>query len=141
MKIVQAKQVEVLQSEIKQRFTEFNRSSSTSKRRRYPDELKELLQQAYAQGVKVGTLCRLAGVSRPVVKGWLAPTEASAPVKARCLAVVNSAAAPARAAVPVAAVVVRLPSGVTIELVDSRALSPDLLAGLCNRGGGHATSR
>ncbi len=141
MKIVGAKKSEDLEIEIKERFAEFNKASSGSKRRRYPDELKDLLRQAHKRGVRIAALCRLAEVSRPVVKDWLAARGASTPVSTRRLAVVKSAEGHVRVADPAIPVVVRLPSGVTIELADCRALSSDLLTVLCGVEVAHAASR
>jgi len=127
MKLVRDPRPDDPLSEIKRRFAEFNKSSSPSKGRRYPPELKELVQSAGAQGHESATLCRLTGLSSSAANRWLAAA-APRPVAARRLAVVDASANSPHA--PPAPVVVRLPSGVTIELSDSRSLSGAMLAAL-----------
>ncbi len=136
MKLVHAQQADDLQCEIKRRFTEFNRSGPPSQGRRYPRELKELICQAGVQGVKPAILVRLTGLSTSAVTRWLA-TAAPAPVAARRLAVVDTS--PPREVI--APIIVRLPSGVTLELSDGRSLNSELLAALNTLEVRHAASR
>lgn len=137
MKLVHAPNSDQLQNEIRKRYAEFNCSRPPSKGRRYPRELKELVRHGCSQGLKVATLRRLTGLSSSAIKRWHKEgIGASAPPAPRRLAVTDSSPLPSL----VCAVVVRLPSGVTIELSDSCALNRDLLAGLAALEVRHATS-
>ena len=138
MKLVRV-QSDDLQSEIKKRFADFNKGSSPSKGRRYPRELKELVCTAGAQGLEPVTICRLTGLSSSAAKRWLAGGGPASFVPRR-LAVVDTRAGSRRLS-SAAVVVVRLPSGITIEMSDSRALSADLLAALSSLEVRHAASR
>ena len=131
MKLVSAQHVEDLQTELKKRFAEFNRSSSPSKGRRYPVELHDLVRRAIVQGVPSADVRRLTGLSPTAVMRW---AKAAKPKVPRRLKVVNNDG-PRPAA---AAVVVRLPSGVAIELTSASALNPELLASLARLEVNHA---
>ncbi len=141
MKLVRAHQTDDLQSEIKKRFAEFNRSSSPSRGRRHPHELRELVYQAGTQGLKVGTLCRLTGLSRSAARRWLAEgplKPAIPPAMPRRLSVVVE---PPIKDPRTAPIVVRLPSGVTIELSDGSSLNGELLTTLSSLEVRHAPAR
>ena len=135
MKLVRTPTADDLQDEIKKRFAKYNGTRPPSRGRRYPSELKELVCHGGSQGLKVATLCRLTGLSSTAVHRWIKAVPAP-PTTARRLAVTH-ANPPAAVASPV---VVRLPSGVTIELGDSRVLNGDLLATLSTLEVRHAAS-
>jgi len=63
MKLVRTQFADDLQVELKNRFASFNRSSSASKGRHYPAELKQLVCKALADGVESCALRRITGVS------------------------------------------------------------------------------
>lgn len=139
MKLVRVSQVDGLQTEIRKRFADFNRSKPPSKGRRYPDELRQLVAQAAAQGIKLSELSRLTGLSSSGVRRWVPKASLALPAAPRRLEVVG--ADEPLPLVRTAAVVVRLLSGVTIELADGRALTGDLLAALSAPEVQHAASR
>lgn len=139
MKLVRVPQADGLQAEVKKRFSDFNRQRPPSKGRRYPVELRQLVTQAAAQGVKISELSRLTGLSSSGVRRWVPTASAAKSAAPRRLEVV--AAAEPVPPVPAVAVVVRLPSGVTIELADGRALTGCLLAALGAPEVRHAASR
>lgn len=142
MKLVSAQRADDLLPRIKARFAEFNKTSSPSKGRKYPEELMALVRQALLDGSEPSTLCQLTGVSSTAMSRWAeAATSAQgrrqAPkAKPRRLDVVNDG--PSMCAGPA---LVRLPSGVTIELADGGALTGELLAALAALGVSHAASR
>lgn len=135
MKIVCTPQGEGFLDEVKRQFAEINRLPGKS--RRYSDGHKDLVRQAAAQGIKVPELRRLTGVSACGIRSWLGKKGLSGAPKARRLDVVDSGAPTLTSNV---AVVVRLPSGVSIELRDGRLLSAELMCMLSGVGGGHAAS-
>lgn len=160
MKTIHA-QAEHIQSEIRLRFGELNKLGRPSKQRRYPNELKQLVCRAHSQGVQVKTLSQLSGLSSTRIKLWLEKAATIAkPPRVRRLAVVEAIVTPevkantALESLPLspaggarrglaktlAPVVIRLPSGVVIELGESCALNAALLASLSALGGGHASS-
>ena len=126
-----------LEARIKNRFAEFNRHSSASRGRKYPPALRELLCEGSAGGISPIELQRLTGVSDSAVRSILAKAKAK-PVASRRLEVVASLAEPQRV---LKALVVRLPSGVTIELTDATMLTPALLRSLAGLEVDHAASR
>lgn len=142
MRIVSAQRSDDIQARVRARFGEFNRTSSSSKGRKYPEELRALVSQASAEGVEISTLCKLTGASSTAVARWCrAPKALSSrrplkPATSRRLEVVGSDIAKRHQPI-----VVRLPSGVSIEFGDGAALSGDFLVTLASLGGNHATSR
>lgn len=139
MKLVRVPQADGLQAEVKKRFADFNRSRPPSKGRRYPDDLRQLVCQAAALGIKVSELSRLTGLSVTGIRRWVpkaSTTLAAAPRRLEVVAA-DETLSPVRAL----AVVVRLPSGVIIELSDGRALTSGLLAALNALEVRHAASR
>ena len=136
MKLVRVPQGDGLQAELKRRFADFNRLAG--KTRRYPKELKDLVRQAAIEGCKVPELSRLTGLSGSGVRSWLPRAGSPRPAEARRLEVTRAGA---EASTLAAVVVVRLPSGVTIELADGRLLTGDLLSMLGAAEGRHAATR
>lgn len=143
MKLVSSQRTDDLLATIKARFAEFNKSSLPSQGRKYPNELQALVKQALSEGAEPATLCRLTGVSSTAISRWRTKAKsAKAPRSSklaapRRLEVVGSGAdGKVRAAV-----VIRLPSGVTIELGAQATLTGDLLASLANLEASHAASR
>jgi hypothetical protein len=113
-----------LEAELKDRFAEFNKLNATSSRRRYPRELQDLVVQAKGKGLKSATICLLSGLSACTVHRYLRSGKAK-PIAPRRLTIVEP-----RARQALASVVIRLSSGVAIELSDGRDLSVDLLKNL-----------
>ena len=129
-----------LQNLIKNRFAEFNRQSSPSRGRRYPPELRELVQRGHAAGIGPMELKRLSGMSETAIKYILAKVKAiakSKPLAPRRLEVVGLPFEPRQKLVPL---IVRLPSGVTIEFSDASMLTATLLSALSSLEIKHATS-
>lgn len=140
MKLARVPQAEELVGEVRRRFADFNRSRPPSKGRRYPDELRQLVCQAAAQGCKVAELGRLTGLSASGVRRWLPKVKATRPaVAARRLEVIAPDVAPPLACSSV--IVVRLPSGVTMEFAEGRALTSELVTTLMDLEVRHATAR
>jgi hypothetical protein len=142
MKLVSSQRSDDLQTKIKSRFAEFNRSSSPSKGRRYPEELQKLVRQALEDGVGPTVVRDLTGISSTALQRW---SKAAKPARARRL---TKPSAPRRLAVvrDVAGkrrspIVVRLPSGVSIEFGDGTDLNADLLTTLGRLGVARATTR
>lgn len=140
MKLVSTQQTGSLEGELRRRFSEFNRSSSSPKGRKYPPELQVLATQALKAGMKPAELKRLTGAAGSTVHRWAhaevtqaAPKPTVTVADPRRLEVV--AGAPAKGS---DRVVVRLPSGVTIETAE---LSGELLVKLAGLEVGHASSR
>ena len=143
MRIVSAQRGDDIQVKIKAKFGEFNRTSSPSKGRKYPKELQTLACQASAEGVTLSTLCELTGASSTALTRWCQAVKAPSPrrqlppPKARRLEVVGSDVDKRHQPI-----VVRLPSGVSIEFGDGAVLSGDFLVTLATLGGNHhAASR
>ena len=142
---------------IQDRFAEFNRHSSPSRGRKYPQELKDLVRQGAAAGIKPGELKRLSGMSDTAIKGALSKKGGQIPRQAAAVpklvpAVMRAAAkaAPRRLEVVQTTthapcltqpIVVRLKSGVAIEFADSSQLTSAFLATLSAMEVGHAASR
>ena len=137
MKLIPMQQGGDLRSEIKKRFSEFNQSGPMTPGRHYPRELKKLACQGAAEGLTVEDFCQLAGVSKVTAQGWWAKGVPATAKRSRRLAVVDDRPA----SVSTASVVVRLPSGVTIELADRCALNSSLLSALAVLEVRHAASR
>ena len=142
VKLVSAQRGDDIQARLRSGFAEFNRTSSPSKGRRYPADLQALVRKASAEGVELSTLGKLTGVSSTALARWC---KAAQPLTSRRQ---PKAAQPRRLEVVGSdtdqrgrPVVIRLPSGVSIELGDGAALGGELLAALATLGGGHATSR
>jgi transposase-like protein len=143
MKLVSSQRSDDLLATIKVRFAEFNKSSLPSQGRKYPSELQTLVKQALSEGAEPSMLCRLTGVSSTAISRWRTKTKSAKaprsikPTAPRRLEVVGDGAnGKVRAAV-----VIRLPSGVTIELGAQATLSGDLLASLATLEASHATAR
>ncbi len=126
-----------LETLIKNRFAEFNRHSSPTRGRKYPPALRELVCEGSAAGIRPSDLRRLTGMSETAIKCTLAKAKAK-PAKPRRLEVVGLPAEPRQALNPL---IVRLPSGVTIELADSALLTTSLLRSLVGLEVDHVASR
>lgn len=142
MRIVSAQRSDDIQARVKARFGEFNRTSSPSRGRKYPKELRALVSQASAEGVELSTLGELTGASSTALARWCQaaklppPRRPRPPAKSRRLEVVGGDAD--KRPQPI---LVRLPSGVSIEFGDGAVLSGDFLVTLATLGVNHATSR
>lgn len=136
MKLVPNQRPVNLQDEIKKRFTEFNKSCPPSRNRRIPSELKQLVCRGHQQGLAVKTLCQLACLSSSAVYSWLGAVNSNS-LQPRRLAVTDAiqpktvpskaAQSPLSEKVAQSLVVIRLASGVTIELAEGCSLNADLL--------------
>lgn len=120
----------MLEAALKDRFAEFNKSGAASGRRRYPQELKDLVIQAKEDGLRTATICRLSGLSTCTVHRYTR-SEKAKPIQPRRLTIVDT-----KPRQTLASVVIRLPSGVAIELGDGRELNFDLLKSLSALAGG-----
>jgi hypothetical protein len=130
---------------IKERFADFNRGSSPSRGRKYPVELRELVCQGSLTGIPPGDLEKLSGMSSTAVKRAMALKASRHPGSARPkpeaprrLEVVGAVAAGRQ---PASAVMIRLPSGVTIDLGDPSGLTTALLGTLAYLEAPHVASR
>ena len=121
MKLKSANQSSSLQSEIKRRFSEYSRSNPSSKGRRFPLELKELVARGRGEGLKVALLCRLTGVSKGAITRWSEAAVKDTEVRKL------SVASERPSSTPNSSVVIRLSSGVTIEFRDGQSLEVGLL--------------
>ena len=129
MHSVNQEKISTLEAALKDRFADFNKSGAASGRRRYSRELKDLVIQAEIW-TRTATICRLSGLSACTVHRC--PRSAKAkPIQPRRLTIVDTK--PRHA---FASVVIRLPSGVAIELGDGRELNFDLLKSLSALTGG-----
>ena len=140
MKVIRSLPGADIHREIEHRFTAFNQRVPSSKGRRYPRELVDLVCQAAAGGTRPAELSRLTGAATSVVSGWIKAARPSA--APRRLEVVKSHGAATAEAKPVATpIVVRLPSGIVVEFFDSEALTATLLTRLSRLEVAHAASR
>ena len=126
-----------LQTLIKSRFSDFNRRSSPSKGRKYPPELRELVRRGIAAGIRPADLKRLTGMSDTAVRSTLSKARSEKREKPRRLEVVGLPSI-GRASSPL---VIRLPSGISIELSDASMLVAALQAAQSNLEVNHAASR
>jgi len=122
---------------IKTRFLEFNRKSSPSKGRKYPADLRELISKGAAAGISQSELRRLSGMSKTAIANAMQGA-IKKPLTVRRLEIVGSTAG---CPVKLSPLVVRLPSGITIELSDAQMLTATLVSTLANLEVNHATSR
>ncbi len=142
MKLVRVHRADDLETKIKHKFLEFNRTSLPSKGRKYPDDLKALVCRALAEGIRPIVLLRLTGVSASAMHKWTRTANASVPSGDDAKASV----APRRLEVfdcsPVygGAIVVRFPSGVSIEFGDAAGLNHEILKALATLEVNHAAS-
>ena len=127
--------IDELQTLIKNRFAEFNRRSKASRGRRYPPELRELICRGNAAGLLQKDLKRLSGMSQTAIRNTLSKAR---PEKAIRLEVVGIAPEAQQILMPL---IIRLPSGVSIELSASTLLTETLLNSLAQIGGKDASSR
>jgi hypothetical protein len=119
------------QAELKRRFDEFTKVTPASKKRRYPQALKELVRQAREKGLSAATIIRLSGLSLSAVHRYANLRESKEAIRQpRRLAVVDTR----HERIVSARIVIRLASGVAIELSDGRALNFDLLKDLSALG-------
>ncbi len=135
-----------LRMQIRDLFADLNRRSAPSRGRQYPSELRALVRQAYSSGISIVELRKLSGMSNTAVRGALkqgsdskgrsAPSVKGPPP--RRLEVVTSQC---ETRAPRGPLVIRLPSGVTIELADAGSLTASLLHSLANIEVSHAASR
>jgi len=127
MHSVNHEKIITLEAELKDRFAEFNKLNPASSRRRYPRELKDLVVQAKEKGLRPATICRLSGLSSSAVHRYAMAATTCEPktIRPRRLTIVD--AKPSQTFAPI---VIRLASGVAIELSDGRDLSLDLLKSL-----------
>ena len=140
MKLAVGSPYDNIRSQIKDRFAEFNRKSSPSKGRKYPADLRDMVRRAARSGIKPKELEKLSGMSSTAVKlaiGVVA-TPITAPVAARRLQVVPGANYHQQVSRPL---LIRLPSGVTVELAGEAALTSTLLHALACLEVTHAASR
>ena len=112
MKPIRNQATDDLQNEIKKRFTEFNKSSSPSKGRKYPKPLKDLVSRAAAQGIGQQTLRRLTSMSGSTVSCCCKKLPAKLP---RRLEIIETETITPQVVQPTGNVLVRLPSGISIE--------------------------
>jgi hypothetical protein len=124
-------EIAALQTEIQSRFAEFNKLNPASSKRRYPRELKELIGRARVKGVRSAVLCRLSGLSSSAVHRYSKTSEPK-PLRPRRLTIVDTKVTRSVSA----PVVIRLSSGVVIELRDGDELSFNLLKTLSHLGSG-----
>lgn len=131
---IDSQSLDDLRVQIKARFADFNRSSMASKGRKYPADLRQLVRQGHLAGIRQKDLSILSGMSRTSIRGALAaklpagvsPGPAKPPAPRR-LKVVGPVGDNVRAPSPL---IVRLPSGVTIELASDKLLTETLLVTL-----------
>ena len=143
MKLVKGHQTGDLETRLKHKFSEFNRTSSPCRGRKYPKDLRTLVGEALAGGMSPGTVRRLTGVSPAAMHKWArivksSASAASSPktiIAPRRLEVVGSR--PGQGG----AIIVYLPSGVSIEFADAAQLNHDLLTDLATLEVSHASSR
>jgi hypothetical protein len=139
MKVVGAQQIDDVRAEVRSRFAEFNRTSSPSKGRKYPKSLKTLVCRALAEGVDLSSLKGLTGVSPSALLRWNQSEKVARQTparKPRRLAVVGGEFPEHHRPI-----VVRLPSGISIELGNIAELSSEFLTSLATLGGSCATAR
>lgn len=134
-----------IRAKIQEKFAEFNQTIPSSQGRRYPADLRELIRRGYSAGVSITDLSRLSGMSRSAVDFVVKDRSKPNRPAARRLQVVDREfieveTEPERATTP-SPMVIKLPSGLSLELSDSRALTVDLLHMLMRVGGVHAASR
>lgn len=142
MKLASAQRKTNIEAQIKAAFAQFNRSIPPSKGRRYPVELQILVRQALVEGLKLSDLSRLTGTSVSVMRRWI--KSGNSDLKQAS----DKNAQPRRLEVvgadfrkPQDLTVVRLPSGVSIELPGQASLSRDFLTALAALEVTHASSR
>ena len=131
-----------IKSQIKDRFAEFNRKSAPSKGRKYPAELRELVRQGAISGIKPKDLKRLSGMSSTAIERAQSVTlsvDDARPVPPRRLQVVDAVSEQRQQVA--APFLIRLPSGVTIEMAGEAALTQTLLHTLASLEVKHAASR
>jgi hypothetical protein len=141
---------------IKDGFAEFNRDSVATRGRQYPVHLRELIAQGYLAGLKRQELRNLSGMSycaldyairSPSLRGEkivskenpsAKPSDKSRRIQPRRLEIVPEDRGMAPALNPL---LIRLPSGVVIELRDGSALTPSLIQALAKVEANHVASR
>jgi len=147
MKITQNQIIPGLEDEMRRRFSNYKKMHPVAKSRRFAPDLIELVRRAATQGMKKGVLCQITGVSSSTMHRWLNGRKLEN-IQPRRLEVVrdeevvvqpNSPVLKAKICPSIAAIV-RLPSGITVELADSRALVGDLLFALSTMEVRHASS-
>src|SRR4051812_12129557 len=96
MRLIRSTPGDTCHQELKKKFAAFNQTRPKSKGRRYPAELRQLVEQAGAEGMRRADLLRLTGLSATALSRWLAsPAEA----KPRRLEVVDQKVTAASSAV------------------------------------------
>jgi hypothetical protein len=125
--------IEKLKLTIKGTFGEFHRKSIRSTGIRYPKELHELIVQGHMAGIGKAELILLSGMSRCSVSNSIERKHqyseknrgsSEKKVPPRRLEVVPNAA---KSRGPQEPLIIRLPSGVVLELTDETLLTPSLL--------------
>lgn len=138
--------LEELKTNIKERFAEFNRNSVASTGRQYPKDLRALIIQGHIAGLKRSALNALSGMSTTAISyaiksnkvGSHHPKSTHIKKTPRRLEVVADVLPSRSNRNPL---VIRLPSGVILELADETLLTPSLIHTLTNVEVHHAPSR
>jgi hypothetical protein len=136
MKLAAAQPLSELRDLIKNRFAEFNRHSSPTRGRKYPPELRELVCRGGAAGIRKSDLRRLTGMSETAITTALIKAKAKLPIPRR-LEVVGLPVESQPKPIPL---IIRLPSGVTIELAHQEMLTAALLGALSSMEVNHVAS-
>jgi predicted transcriptional regulator len=129
MNLFNQEEIVELETQIKDRFAEFTKLNPVSKRRRYPRELKELIFAAKEKGLRAAAICRLTGLSSSAVHRY-AKSQKPLTIRPRRLTIEGTK--PEKKIT--APIIVRLSSGVAIELSEEQDLSLDLLKRLAALG-------
>jgi predicted transcriptional regulator len=129
MNLFNQEEIVELQTELKNRFAEFSKINPVLKGRRCPKELKELVFQARGKGLRAAAICKLTGLSSSAVHRY-AKSRKPISIRPRRLTIVG--AKPEKKLT--APIIVRLSSGVAIELISEQELSLDLLKRLAALG-------
>jgi hypothetical protein len=140
MQLMQVTQQKDLEAEAKRRFTEFHQQHATYAGRRYPPELISLVRQVADAGVESARLGKLIGVHHTTLCRWLGRTPKVKKPARRVQPLQNTPPRKIAVVAPAqkASIVVRFPSGISIEM---DGLSADLLASLARLEVSDASSR
>ena len=135
MRISQNKIILDLEDEIQRRFDSYNKLNPPKNTRRLPSDLIELLLYAAAEGVKKQTLSQISGVASSTINRWQ-KCKKTKKIPPRRLEIVREEDVEFenRPNLTLAEAIVRLPSGIAIELMNSRSLTRDFLITLSELG-------
>ncbi len=105
----------VILEEIESKFRAHRKTTTHGVGKRWPEELKELLRQAYAQGFSIRRLSLTSQIHQEILKRWLIQAS-EGKIRIRELVVVDTKTVQPRRLESTPTINIKLPNGISMEL-------------------------